>query len=313
MREFKKIAVAGAGTMGTVIVRIFAENGYKAVLYNRGEASLVRAKKTIEDTLANSVKLGKYTNEQAVVFVKSIKFTTNKNDFCDADFVVENIVEDLETKKQLFREISAILPEDAVITTNTSGLSVTELGKAVYNPERFVGMNWWNPPDLIPLVEVVKGKMTSQETAESAMAVVKSVGKEPVLVKNDIKGFIGNRLQFALLREALYIVENGDADVEDVDKVLRFGLGMRYACLGPFETADFGGVDVYNSIASGLFGDLCNNKEGSALLQKLVDEKKLGVKNGKGFYDYGEGKKEELLQKRNEGLKNIAKYIHKNN
>jgi 3-hydroxybutyryl-CoA dehydrogenase len=170
-------------------------------------------------------------------------------------------------------------------------------------------MHWWNPPHIVPLVEVIKADYTADATAETLMEVSKKLGKIPVLVKKDARGFIGNRLQFAVVREALHIVEQGIASIEDVDKTLKFGPGLRYAILGALETADLGGLDTFYYISSYLFADLGKEQEAPAILAKLNEEKNLGVKTGKGFYDYSNGKGLEVIKYRDVMLLQLLKLL----
>jgi len=309
MTEIKKVVVAGAGTMGNTLAQIFAENGYQTVLYNWRMPSLEWAKIVIEKKQNQRVAEGEMTGEEAKELLSRISYTCEWDCFTDADFVIESIVEDLEKKWTFYEKATSLLPKDAILVTNTSGLSIDVLSQKVKFPQRFAGMNWWNPADLVPLVEVVKGENTSDTVCQDILQIAKRIGKEPVLVKRDAKGFVGNRLQLAVLREALHIVESGIASPEDVDKVMKYGLGMRYTCVGPFETIDLGGIDVFSSIAKGLFRELSNEKEGSALLEKMVRENKLGLKIGKGFFDYEGETGDEVVAKRDKGLKDISRYI----
>lgn len=228
------------------------------------------------------------TKEESGALLGRISFTTEKECFKEADFVLEAIIENMEIKQNFWSEISALAKEDTILTTNTSGMSITEIATAVKRPERFCGMHWWNPPHILPLIEVIKGDLTADETLDIVVALGKELGNEPVVCKKDINGFIGNRIQYAILRECLHIVESGAATFEDVDKVMKYGLGIRYAYIGPFETIDFTGIDVVSRISDYMFAELDNATEGSEILRKLVEEGRLGIKSGKGIYDYGD-------------------------
>lgn len=171
-------------------------------------------------------------------------------------------------------------------------------------------MHWINPPHIIPLVEVICGDETSKETAATVFQIAEALGKKPIMVKKDAPGFALNRIQFAVLREAMHIVESGIADMEDVDKVLKYGLGMRYACLGPFEVSDLGGLDTFYRISSYLFKDLSSATEVSDLLKNLVDQGFCGVKAGKGFYDYSNGRGDEVISKRDADFIKIANCLY---
>ena len=245
----KKVVLAGAGTMGASLAQVYALAGWETYLYNRSENGLKRAQELIAINEAVLVEEGIISEERSRRAVDAINLTTDKSCFTVAELVVESIVEDLEAKRSFWAEISELVKEDALLATNTSGLHITDIAKAVKNPSRFVGQHWLNPPHLLPLCEIIVGKQTSQETVDKMRALVSDLGKSPVVVK-DINGFVINRLQFAILREALHIVESGAATLEDVDTVMKAGLGLRYAALGPFGVADMGGLDVFAHISS---------------------------------------------------------------
>jgi 3-hydroxybutyryl-CoA dehydrogenase len=171
-------------------------------------------------------------------------------------------------------------------------------------------MHWWNPPHIIPLIELIKNDETSDEIVGVLKELVDKIGKESVVVLKDVNGFIGNRIQFAVYREALKIVEDGIATVEDVDKAMKFGPGFRYPVLGPFETSDLGGLDTFYYISSYLFNELSDVKHPTKLQQEKLDNNHLGVKTGKGWYDYSEGKGEEAMARRDRNLFKMLKNIH---
>lgn len=309
MGSINNIVIAGAGTMGISLVQIFAKYDYKVTLYNRATPSLEKAKKQIVFSQENLVSTGMATEEESKRVIKKIKYTTDKNVFKDCDFVVETIVENMDVKHTFWNEISSIAKEDAVLTSNTSGLSITELAKAVKKPERFAGMHFWNPPHLVPLVEIIKGKKTTDETADIIYKLAEDIDKKPVVLQKEINGFIGNRLQFAVLREAVNLVEAGVASAEDVDKAVKYGIGFRYACIGPFETTDLGGLNTFNNIAKYLLPQL-SNAESMPILEKKVEKGQLGVKSGQGFYDYKNGKDEEAIDSRDEKFIKLYKTFY---
>lgn len=298
--QIQKVVMAGAGTMGTSMAQIFAAHGYDTVLYNHREATLQKARRMIELNQEALVLSGEMSQTESDAVKARIQLTSDESCFQDCDVVVESIVENMEAKHQLWQKISDLAREDAILTTNTSGLSITEIAKAVQRPERFCGMHWFNPPHLVPLVEVIKGEKTEDQTARVVAELAERIGKKAVTVKKDAKGFIGNRLQTAILREALHIVQSGIADAEDVDKAVKYGIGFRYACLGPLETADFGGLDIFYHVAEYLVPDLYSSQEVPALLREKFEKGELGVKTGKGFYDYSGDKGEQAIRERDE-------------
>ena len=295
--EISGVVVAGAGTMGASLAQIFAQRGLRVTLWNRSREGLDRAQALIKNNQAALVSAGRLTEAGSQELTGRITAQTDESCFSDPDFIIESITENLEVKQAFFRQISPVVPDDCVIATNTSGLSISALGTSVYKPERFVGMHWINPPHLIPLVEVVSGGETARETADFVYDLALRLGKKPIRVK-DIPGFVLNRLQLAVFREALSIVESGAAGLEDIDGAMKYGLGLRYACLGPFETVDLGGVDVFYKIASYLFDDLENRGDVPDMLKSLYENGCLGVKSGRGFYDYAGGKAEEAVKNR---------------
>lgn len=308
--DIKRIGVAGSGLMGSGIAQIFAQSGYDVVLYGRREESLEKAKKQIELNQENLMREGLITEKAAREAVKNIVFTTSKDELLNVDVFIESITENLEIKQVFLKEISESIKKGAVLATNTSGLSITAIARDIKQKERFAGMHWWNPPHIIPLVEIIKGEETSDDTASFLSALAEKVGKKTVTVQKDAPGFIGNRLQFAMLREALNIVEQGIASPEDVDRALKYGPGFRYGILGPLQTADLGGLDTFYSIASYLFKDLGSMREPPNIMKDLIENNHFGLKSGSGFYDYSDGRDKKVLRERDSKFLKMLKYIY---
>lgn len=296
--SIQNIVVAGAGIMGRAIALIFARHGYAVSLYGHRAATVEKAKSFITQTLDGEIQQGDCTAAQAEEALKRIAFTSDKACFAGCHFLMENITEDLAAKHDFYREITRLVPQSALIATNTSGLSINAIAEAVHARERFMGMHWYNPAHLVPLVEITRCDETSEEAARAAYALAEAIGKKPVIVRRDIPGFIGNRMQFAVLREALDLVDQGVASAEDIDRVMKYGLGFRYAVLGPLEVADLGGLDTFYHITEQLNPVLCDAKEPSPTLQQLYKDGAYGVKSGRGFYDYGGGKGEAAIARR---------------
>lgn len=310
--EIKHIAIAGAGLMGASMAQIFAKYDYKVTLYDIFEAGIEKGKELIRINQLAAIDEGELTKEKSENILSNISYSMDMEIFQNADFVIEAIVENMDVKKKFWSSISEIISEDTVLTSNTSGLSITAIGEAVKKPERFAGMHWVNPPHIIPLVEVIAGDKTAEETLTIVKEVAESIHKKPVLVKKDVNGFILNRLQFSVLREALHIVENGIASAEDVDNVMKYGLGMRYAAIGPFETVDLGGLDTFYKVGSYLFRELSDQKEVPDLLEKIYQDGDYGTKTGKGFYDYSNGKAEKAIENRDKAFMKLSKCLYEN-
>ena len=279
------VVIAGAGTMGASLAQIFAQAGIQVTLWNRSQAGLDRAAALIRSNQSALVAAGRLSADDSNALMERIVPTTEDACFPTASFLLESIAEDLTLKQDFFRRISTLVPVDCILTTNTSGLSISAIGSAVAEPVRFCGMHWINPPHLVPLVEVIQGTDTGDGTMDFVYALAQRLRKKPIRAK-DLPGFIMNRLQLALLREALALVDSGAATAEDVDAAVKYGLGLRYACVGPFETMDLGGVDIFCRIASYLLADLDDRKDTPPLLQTLTEQGACGVKSGHGFYDY---------------------------
>ena len=293
------VVIAGAGTMGASLAQIFAQAGIQVTLWNRSQAGLDRAAALIRSNQSALVAAGRLSADDSNALMERIVPTTEDACFPTASFLLESIAEDLTLKQDFFRRISTLVPVDCILTTNTSGLSISAIGSTVAEPGRFCGMHWSNPPHLVPLVEVIQGTDTGDGTMDFVYALAQRLRKKPIRAK-DLPGFIMNRLQLALLREALALVDSGAATAEDVDAAVKYGLGLRYACVGPFETMDLGGVDIVCRIASYLLADLDDRKDTPPLLQTLTEQGACGVKSGHGFYDYSGEKAAAALENRDQ-------------
>lgn len=306
-----KVGIAGAGTMGSGIAQIFGRKGHEVVITDIKEEFLEKSKRLVSIFNSSLVEENLMSVEEAEKTVKNISYSVDKNVFADADLIIEAIVEIMDIKQDFWKEVEELAKEDAIFATNTSGLSVNEISKKIKNKERFLGTHFWNPPHIIPLVELIRGENTSDKVIDTLIELVESIDKVPVVVQKDAPGFIGNRLQFAAFREALNIVEEGIASPEDVDKAMKYGPGFRYPTIGPLETADLGGLDTFYYISSYLFNELSDVKEPQDILKDLMEKGELGVKSEKGFYDYSDGKDEAAIKRRDKMFFKMLKYIHK--
>ncbi|MCZ6676267.1 MAG: 3-hydroxyacyl-CoA dehydrogenase family protein [Candidatus Poribacteria bacterium] len=302
LANIRKIGILGAGTMGSGVAEIFAESGYDVIFYNRSEAGMQRGLGRIRSNQGTLIRNDILTQAEAEAAQERIHPTHDLTDLAPADVISESIAENLEMKVALFRKLDQICSEKAILTTNTSGLNITQIAAAVSQPERFAGLHYVNPPHIIPLVEIIKGEETSDATCECLIDLAKEMKKEPVLVQKDVPGFVSVRLQFAVMREALHLVEEGIASPADIDAVMKHGLGLRWALLGPLEIADLGGLDVFHTISNYLFKSLSNATDSPKVLKDSVAAGKLGAKSGSGFYDYSPGKAQQIIADRDEKL-----------
>ena len=287
LEDIRNIAVIGAGLMGHGIALEFAAAGYSVHLHDLTSDILARAMDNVKANLAMLAEAGIITAEQAETAPARIAPTTNLEDAArDADIVIEAVAEKLEVKHDVFRRLDALCPPRTILASNSSTLMPSQLAPATKRPDRVLVAHYWNPPYLLPLVEIVGSPQTSAQAIETVYQLMKKLGKSPVVMRKEAPGFIGNRLQFALFREALAIVERGIASPEDVDLVVRSSFGRRLSVAGPFEVFDLAGYDVIYGACTYLFPDLDASTEPSPLLRERVERGELGVKAGKGFYTW---------------------------
>ncbi|MFX0212281.1 MAG: 3-hydroxyacyl-CoA dehydrogenase family protein [Candidatus Hodarchaeota archaeon] len=308
LEDVQKIAVIGAGIMGHGIAQTIAMAGYSVCLEDLNESILARAKNNIQYNLQLLVDNEIIDQNTAIATLPRITMSPDlKIAVSDADIVIEAVSENLSLKQRLFVEISSYCKEEAILASNTSGLSITQIGKDVKHPQRVVGTHWWNPPYIIPLVEIIKGEKTSENTLKQTKQFLETVGKEPIFVLKDIPGFIGNRLQFALNREAFSLITRGVASAEDVDKAVKASFGFRSPILGPIETMDHAGLDTYAAIADYLYKDLDKSDSTFNMVKTLIHDGNLGLKTGKGLYHYDKARIEEIKKTRDQNYLKLLK------
>jgi 3-hydroxybutyryl-CoA dehydrogenase len=285
-----RVAVVGAGLMGHGIAQVFALAGHDVTIYDAQAASLHTVKQRIS---ANLKDLG--DDERAVERVTPVADLGTA--VRDADFVVEAVLEDLPLKQKLFAEIEQHARPDTILASNTSVIPITDIMRGLQRRERALGTHWWNPPFLVPLVEVIETEWTSSEAVAFTMQLHAEAGKTPAHVKKDVPGFIGNRLQHALWREAVSLVENGICDAETVDAVIKAAFGRRLAVLGPLENADMVGTDLTLAIHKTVLPAIDSRPAASPYLEHLVAEGKLGFKSGEGFRKWTSAEQQDLRAK----------------
>lgn len=310
MSKIENIAVIGAGMMGHGIAQIFAVKGYSVVLMDIKEDLLSGAIQNIRSNLIIMADNGIGKHEDIESSIKRIKTTVDlKEAASEAQFVVEAVLENLELKQKIFQDLDAFCPQETILATNTSVISVTEIAEKAGDKARVLGTHFWNPPYLIPLVEVIRGKETSDDAMDMTFDLLKVVSKHPVRVNKDVPGFVGNRLQHALWREAISIVAQGIADASTVDECVKFGFGLRLPTLGPMENVDMVGTDLTLAIHDYILKHIESSPDPSPILRQKVEAGNLGFKSGKGFQEWPAADAEKSRRRLQEYLLRVTKPI----
>lgn len=295
----ERVTVIGAGVMGHGIAQLYAMAGFRVGLYDVAEAVLANAVQRMEESLRDMVDAGWLTSEDATAALARVETTTDLREAVAGSFwVTEVIPEVLELKHDLYAQLEEEVAESCVIASNTSTLPLAQLTARAKRPERFVITHFFNPAQLVPLVEVVRGPETREDVVQQTIAMLRRLGKAPVVLKKDVPGFIANRLQAALVREAFHLLAEGVADAEDIDRALSEGPGFRWAFIGALATADFGGLDTWQRVCANLFPVLSNAVEPPAWMAEKVAAGMLGAKTGSGIFSYAQGEVEERLRAR---------------
>ncbi|MBR5714127.1 MAG: 3-hydroxybutyryl-CoA dehydrogenase [Clostridia bacterium] len=278
----KNIFVIGAGTMGLDIAQVFCTAGYPVTVYDMTDAIIEKSRARLEKGLSKRVEKGKLTEEQKNAIMNGIIFTTNYDNAKTADLVIEAIIESVEVKKTVFRNIDSICPPETIFATNTSSISITEIAAST-RPDRCIGMHFFNPATVMKLVEVIRGMETSDETFNTVYELAKDIGKTPVEV-SEAPGFVVNRILIPMINEAVGLVADGVASAEDIDTAMKLGANHP---MGPLALGDLIGLDVVLAIMDTLFNETKDSKyRAHPLLKKMVRANMLGRKTGKGFYQY---------------------------
>lgn len=298
---FQHITVLGAGVMGHGIAQLFAQAKKDVQLYDMYPSSLEKAKKSIKNSISMLIEKGLLTKEEGEQSLNRIHFTTElPNALKQSELIFEAIPEVIEMKWEMYQKVEELVGSEVIIASNTSAFPLTLLHEHSKYPERFIIMHFFNPAQLVPLVEIVKVDVTNEQIVNAIEKLMFEVGKSPVVLQKEVPGFIANRLQFAVIREALWLLENNVASAEDIDIAMKESLGFRYAFIGPLESMDFGGLDTMDYICNNLLPKLSDVKETPHALQTLVEKGKLGVKTGEGFYTYDGEKAVEKIKKRDD-------------
>ena len=305
MKEYdiSKVAVVGTGVMGSGIAQVFAQQGFSVIVNDLNEDILQKAKKRIENNLYLFHQEGVLSKGDLKGALQNLTFSSQLDEISGVDIVVEAIPEQIKLKQALFQKLDKMFSSEVILATNTSGISISLIASVTKRPDRVVGMHWWNPPYIIPVVEIIKGGKTKEEIVEAVRELVVRLKKKPVLVKKDIPGFLGNRMQYALMREAVHLLEEKVASAEDIDTMVKAGFGFKFPVIGPLETIDMAGMDIFYNVSQYLYKELDFSKQPQKLVEEKVRQKKLGMKTEEGFYDYKKIDSNKLNQER------VKKYI----
>ena len=291
----KNISVIGSGAMGNGIAQTFALFNFNVRLYDINSENLKKGKQTILKNLQRMVKKEKITESEAENTVGNIKYTSDFDSILNADLVIEVVSENFKLKKSIFKELDLKCPKNTIIASNTSSISITKLAEATTRKDKVIGMHFMNPVPIMKLVEVINSKYTSKETTDMIITLSEKLEKIPLVV-NDFPGFISNRILMPMINEAIESLDQGVADVKNIDGIMKLGMGHP---MGPLQLADLIGLDVCKSILEVMLDGLKNPKyRPNKLLIELVKNGKLGIKSGEGFYDYSDSKKAEFVSKR---------------
>ena len=288
MGDIRCISVVGAGLMGHGYALEFALAGYHVELHSRTDESLSRARTNIDRSLRMLIDIGKITYKQAEAVPRNVVFTSDlRSAVQNSDLVVESVYEDLALKQQVFRELDRLCPQRTILVSGTSTLPLSDLQSVTNRPDRVLLVNYSNPPFIVPLVEIMRNERTSDATVTTLFELLVEIGKRPVVIQREIPGFIANRLQAALLREALWLVQRGFVTPHDIDAIMKYGIGRRWSVAGPFEVFELAGWDlVISALESGFLDSLETSTKVPPILKERVEHGELGVKTGKGFYEW---------------------------
>ncbi|PSQ07940.1 3-hydroxybutyryl-CoA dehydrogenase [Halobacteriales archaeon QS_5_68_33] len=283
----ERVAVVGAGRMGHGIALVYALDGREVALYDADPDALAAAPERVETALATMVEAGAVDRAAADAALANLRTeSTLAAAVADVDFVTEAVAEDLAVKRSVFADLADHAPADALLATNTSGLSIADIARDVADASRVLGTHWFNPPHIVPLVEVVKGPETTDAAAERTRALLDAAGKTPVVLERELPGFIGNRIQAAMTYEAYALLARGVASAADIDRAVKAGFGFRLPVMGIFEKVDQSGLDVHHEVEKSLMPDLDRGTDPNPVVTELVERGETGWEAGRGVYDW---------------------------
>jgi 3-hydroxybutyryl-CoA dehydrogenase/5-formyl-3-hydroxy-2-methylpyridine 4-carboxylate dehydrogenase len=300
-----KVAVIGLGTMGPGMAATLARCGLTVTATDASADQRARAKDGFAMASGVLDALGVPNRQQTPPAVAE----TLQDCVAGAELVIENVPENLELKQQVFREIEALVSDDCIIASDTSGIPIGKIQDTCANPERVVGMHWSNPPHLIPMIEVIPGAKTAPKVADAVTEVVRRAGHLPVRIKKDVPGFVENRVLYSIMRECVDLVEQGVIDPQDLDTCVGWGIGYKLAVVGPMSLLDMAGLDIYQAVSSYLNQELCNRTDTAPYVTQRTKQGKLGLKTGGGIFDYTPEKVAALRAERAKKLVAVRKAL----
>ncbi|MBU2551094.1 MAG: 3-hydroxyacyl-CoA dehydrogenase family protein [Proteobacteria bacterium] len=309
----KVIGIIGAGLMGHGIAQIFGLNGYEVRLYDQDRSMLQSAPDRIRGNLKTFEALELIGADQAASCLEKVSLCEDMGRACaEAAVIIEAVKEDLRIKQSVFADMERFSSPETIFCSNTSGISIGGICEGLDHKARAMGTHFWNPPHVVPCVELIRSEFTADETVDTVFELMTRVGQVPVKVLKDVPGFIGNRLQHAMIREALYVVQAGIATPEDVDKVIKSSFGLRLPLIGAFETADLAGIDLAYDVQKYLVPFLCTDLKPLDVLKEKVEAGTLGVKSGRGFYEWDPEKIKAAISSRDSKLLRLIRLARGN-
>ncbi len=303
----KNVAIIGTGTMGPGMAATLARGGMNVACYDASEAALDKAPGEVTTALAVLERIG----GPAAATTGAVTMRADLADaVTDADLVIEAVPENAEVKAAVFRDLDRLSKPDAILASNTSGIPITKIQQSVNDPRRVVGMHWSNPPHVIPVIEVIAGEQTAPEIVERLRQLVADLGLMPVRVLRDVPGFVENRVLYAIMRECLSLVDQGVISAEELDTCVQWGIGFKLAVIPPMQLLDVAGLDIYKAVASYLNADLDGRSDVSGTVTSRVERGELGMKTGKGLFEYTPERAAELRKERAGKLVAVRRAIY---
>ncbi len=288
--DIKKIGIIGAGVMGPSIAELFAIFGasseYTILMYDISSSQIEKAKARMDTDFAKVSSTGLFSSSDLEIARNQIQLETDIDSLADSHLIIEAVPEKIELKLKVFEKLDDLTSPTTILATNSSGLSITNIANATSRPKLCIGTHFMNPPLLMPLVEVVKGQQTSDQTVQTIMELLSNLNKRPVLVKKDVPGYVHNRLQAALFREVIHLLDEDVMEVTDLETTVRYGLGLRLPIMKIFEMVDLMGLDTIQNVLTYLYPTLDRSTTPPAFLTQMIEAGELGIKSGKGFHDY---------------------------